>query len=325
MSGFWKIIAGTGNQYIADFQEKKCIAIGWTEMGDLSGVRDSKDMERMYGETYPQLSAGKHAAGLGNLRRFLFDMKKGDVVISYDPGTREYIWGEITGDYAYDPKRIPDLPNARSVKWTAKVSRDDLSDSTRNRLTVLLTIIQPSRDIYEEFQAIISGKKAPPPETPAVDLFRDQEEKAHELIKDKINRLDWQEMQDLFAAILRAMGYKTRVSPAGPDKGKDVVASRDGLNLEVPRIKAEVKHRKQVMGAPDVRSFIGGLRPGDTGIYVSTGGFTKEAEYVADQSNIPCTLVDLDRLAEILVQHYDRLDSEGQALIPLGRIYWPTN
>jgi len=130
-------------------------------------------------------------------------------------------------------------------------------------------------------------------------------------------------MQALVAAILRAMGYKTRVSPAGPDKGKDVVASPDGLGLEEPRIKVEVKHRKAQMGAQDVRSFLGGLRPGNRGLYVSTGGFSREAEYEAERSNIPLTLVDLDTLADLLVQHYDHLDSEGRAMVPLTRIFWP--
>jgi len=33
-----------------------------------------------------------------------------------------------------------------------------------------------------------------------------------EFIKDKVNELDWEEMQELVAGLLRAMGYKTRIS-----------------------------------------------------------------------------------------------------------------
>jgi restriction system protein len=43
-------------------------------------------------------------------------------------------------------------------------------------------------------------------------------------------------MQDLVAGLLRALGYKKRVSPAGPDRGKDIVASPDGFGFESPRI-----------------------------------------------------------------------------------------
>lgn len=132
-------------------------------------------------------------------------------------------------------------------------------------------------------------------------------------------------MQELVAAILRGMGYKTRVSPAGPDRGKDIVASPDGLGLEEPRIKVEVKHRKGTIGAADVRAFLGGLRHGDKGLYVSSGGFTREAEYEAERANIPLTLIDLDTLASLLTQHYDTMDMVGRSILPLTRLLWPTD
>jgi restriction system protein len=99
-------------------------------------------------------------------------------------------------------------------------------------------------------------------------------------------------MQELVAGVLRAMGYKTRVSPAGPDRGRDIIASPDGFGFQPPRIVVEVKHRKGTMGAPEVRSFVGGLRQNDNGLYVSTGGFTREARYEADRTNQNLTLMD---------------------------------
>jgi restriction system protein len=120
------------------------------------------------------------------------------------------------------------------------------------------------------------------------------------------------------------MGYRTRISPKGPDRGIDVQASPDGLGLEEPRIKAEVKHRPSTsIGARDIRSFLGGLREGDKALYVSTGGFTKEARYEADRANIPITLLDLDELANLTVTYYENFDVEGRALIPLAKVYWP--
>lgn len=46
----------------------------------------------------------------------------------------------------------------------------------------------------------------------------------------------------------------------GSDRGKDIIASPDGLGLEEPRILTEVKHRQGQMGSQEVRSFWGGLR-----------------------------------------------------------------
>ena len=144
-----------------------------------------------------------------------------------------------------------------------------------------------------------------------------------ELIKDRVNQLDWEDMERLVAGMLKAMGYCARVMPKGPDGGRDVVASPDALGLESPRIVAEVKHRKGAMGAPAVRSFIGGLRAGDRGLYVSTGGFTREARYEADRANVPVRLLDLDAFVRHYVDIYDKADDDTRSILPLTRIWWP--
>lgn len=58
-------------------------------------------------------------------------------------------------------------------------------------------------------------------------------------------------------------------------------------------------------------------------MYVSTGGFSKDAKYEAERSTIPITLIDLDMLVELIIQYYDNFDAEARALIPLVKIYWP--
>lgn len=150
-------------------------------------------------------------------------------------------------------------------------------------------------------------------------------EKADEFIEDRIARLSWDQMQDLVAGILRAMGYRTTVSEAGPDRGFDIFASPDGLGLQEPRIFVEVKHRVASMGAPQIRSFLGARQPGDRCLYVSTGGFTREARYEAERSPIPLRLVAMQDLRWLLVEHYDNLDGETRALVPLRRLYWPAD
>ena len=122
------------------------------------------------------------------------------------------------------------------------------------------------------------------------------------------------------------MGYKTRLTSRGSDLGSDIMASPDGLEMVEPIIKTEVKHKtksKDKIGAPDLRNFIGGLRPPTRGIYVSTTGFTKEAQYEAERANFQITLVDLDRLVDLIVEYYEQLDTETKALVPLRKMYWP--
>jgi restriction system protein len=130
-------------------------------------------------------------------------------------------------------------------------------------------------------------------------------------------------MQELVAGLLRAMGYKTRVSPSGSDRGKDIVASPDGLGFEDPRIVVEVKHRTAAMGSQEIRSFLGGRHDNDKGLYVSTGGFSKDARYEAERARIPVTLMDIDDLVKAVLEHYERMDTDTQRLVPLRKLYWP--
>jgi restriction system protein len=78
------------------------------------------------------------------------------------------------------------------------------------------------------------------------------------------------------------------------------------------------------MGGPAVRSFLGGRQTGEKGLYVSTGGFTKDARYEAERANVPLTLLTLDEVVDLLIENYDRLDDSSRILIPLRRFYWPT-
>lgn len=210
------------------------------------------------------------------------------------------------------------------------MNRDFLSASSRNSLGSALTLFSVTPDAWTEIQTVLNQKVKTLPEDTAEEekeelqqIKEDTISKARELIKDKILKLNDREMERLLAVILRSMGYKARVTPVGPDRGVDVLASPDGLGLQEPRIRGEVKHRKVQMGAQDIRGFLGGLREGNRGLYVSTGGFSKEAKYEAERSNIPCTLVDLDELASLVIDNYERFDLEGCTLIPLVKIFWP--
>ena len=109
----------------------------------------------------------------------------------------------------------------------------------------------------------------------------------------------------------------------GSDGGRDIIASPDGLGLESPRIVVEVKHRKGSISAPLLRSFIGGLRNTDSGLYISTGGFTKDALIEADRAILPVKLLDLDQFVHLLVDNYDSADMETRTILPLVQIYWP--
>ena len=206
--------------------------------------------------------------------------------------------------------------------------RDALTTSSKNSLGGIQTIFSISDEVVADLKSASKSETSSQPDETEDDAADDDARAATydngiELIKDRVNQVGWEDMERLVAGLLKAMGYCARVTPKGPDGGHDVVASPDALGLESPRIVAEVKHRKGAMGAPAVRSFIGGLRAGDRGLYVSTGGFTKEARYEADRATIPIRLLDLDSFVRHYVEAYDKADEETRSILPLTRIWWP--
>ena len=216
-----------------------------------------------------------------------------------------------------------DYSDVRNVKWLGDIPRDKLKVETKNTLGAISTLFNINKDAKKDILNVYEGKETSNGDDGGSVLIEELEEKSKEFIKDTVNALDGYQMQDLVAALLRAMGYKTIVSSPGPDRGRDIVASPDGLGLENPVIIVEVKHRNQTMSAPNIRSFKGALKKTNKGIYVSTGGFTSEAKYEAERSEIPIILMDLDRLVTFIIQYYDNFDSEGRSLLPLKKIYWP--
>lgn len=327
--------AGRGGELIDRYREQGHVGLGQggEGLGNLPYTQISKpELLQRLSTRFPNWKPGKVSNAAAQLHRFFHEVAEGDAVVTYDPGLRDYLLGTIAGGLEY--LEGEQLPYVRKVKWRGKVSRDLLSATARNCLGSILTVFRVPDDVAQELEAHVIPLDAPTPLIPApsptpsgvesVLAAEDPSERARELIDDRLNTLDWEELQDLVAGILRAMGYKTRVSPKGADRGVDIFASPDGLGLQEPRIFVEVKHRSSdAMGAPQIRSFLGGRKATDRCLYVSTGGFSKDARYEAERSNIPITLVDLPALRELLLDHYERIDEEARRLIPLAKIYWP--
>lgn len=327
----WMVRSDGGNAL--GLFEQGVVGIHYGIQEDLAGS-SLEQIRQRYTANHPGQSKYKTGGAAGMLDRIVNTMQIGDGVVTYDPGTRHYWIGRISSAYFFAADDT-ELPHRRKVDWfDTTVSRDDLSLDARNSLGSTMALFSVSPEVWQEMIAAQQGAK---PAQPVADLDDDEKielveekksliEKARERLKDRIVSLDDGEMEELLAAVLRAMGFRTRVSAKGPDRGVDVLASPDGLGLQEPRIKCEVKHRKNtVIGAQEVRSFLGALRAGDRGIYLSTGGFTREARYESDRATVPVSLMDLDDLARLIETHYETFDTDGRGLLPLTKLYWPAD
>lgn len=337
----WMVRAGREAMWIDDFIENGHVALGIAHaLAPVPTTISRKELTGLIKAAHPDWKDGKASVAASQFVRFAGELKVGDEVVTYDPGQRRYYLGTIEGDAELADQREGEPWYRRRVRWQQRVKRDVLDRGSLNTLGAIQTLFRLSDEAAANLRAharpldAAEADEAPPAapvtaKAPAVDpefTAAGIAERAATQIEDRVSALDWEDLQQLVAGILRAMGYKTRVSPRGPDRGVDILASPDGLGLQEPRIFVEVKHRKGTpMGATDVRSFMGGMRSGSRCLYVSTGGFTKDAKYEAERSVVPLTLVDLTDLRRLLVEHYERLDEATRQLLPLTKVFWPVD
>lgn len=164
----------------------------------------------------------------------------------------------------------------------------------------------------------------PAEERAATITFEEAEEQAWKEIAAYLENIDPYDLQDLVASLLEAMGYHVNwVSPRGKDAGLDIVAYTDPLGTKPPRIKVQVKRRKDTIGVEELRSFLALINEDDVGIFVTTGGFSKDATDLArHQERRRITLIDQQRLVDLWIEYQDKVALDKRDALPLKPIYF---
>lgn len=164
----------------------------------------------------------------------------------------------------------------------------------------------------------------PTQEREAKVTFEEAEELAWQEISNYLATIDPYDLQELVASLLEAMGYHVSwVSPPGKDGGVDILAWNDPLGTKPPRIKVQVKRRKDNIAIEELRSFLALINEDDVGIFVTTGGFTKDAaELARNQERRKITLLDSQDLVNLWIEYNDKLEKDKRYLLPLKPIYY---
>jgi restriction system protein len=154
--------------------------------------------------------------------------------------------------------------------------------------------------------------------------YEKAEEQAWGEIEQYLKAMNPYEFQELVADLLKAMGYHIAwIAPPGKDGGLDILALTDPLGTRNPKIKVQVKRQESRVSVDGLRSFMAVLGDDDVGLFVCTGGFTKDAQDEArTQDKRKITLIDLDRLFDLWVEHYEKLSNEARRRLPLKQIYF---
>lgn len=325
MKKWWMIRAGDNNELIPIWKEKGIASIGWPKLGDPKKYGTKEEMIDEADNIFAESKPNTRKSWVNQVWRFSREIKKGDRVITYFKEMREYLVGTVTESQFYDESiGNPAYPNNIKVDWEEiSVERDSLSQKAKNSLGSVLTVFRVD-EWGNEIENLVENPFDYPDDTDEIEeneIIEDLVNKALVMVKDKVDKLDPWQMQELVGGLLQAMEYNVRVSPKGPDGGVDVLAYKDAFGFEKPIIKVKVKHRKSSASAPEIQQLLGANPIDANSLFVSTGGFTSQAEAVANHNSV--RLVDLEELVSLVVKWYDEMPNDIRALLPMQKIYVP--
>lgn len=150
--------------------------------------------------------------------------------------------GKVTGDYTF----VADAPRfvqQRDVKWLKHIPRTSFSQGALYEIGSALTLFAVKNYADEFLAALDKGFKKTSAANDEDDTVGATAEDIKESTKDFIlkelsRNLKGYALEEFVADLLRAMGYRTTVSPQGGDSGIDITAYKDELP---PRILVQVK------------------------------------------------------------------------------------
>lgn len=322
----WGIHAGRTGDADNLFLKHSVIALGWGEMGDMSKLTPDRDaFKAKLLEVQPNRKERYYWIAAGQVFRFVHEAKDGDLVIYPSKRDRRIHIGEIAGPYQYETKPEPGFPQHQAVKWLKSFPRTEFTQGALYEIGSAMGFFQV-KNFADEFLAALSGQETKPPakqdETIAFVAEEIEQNTRDFILKMLAQELKGHALAEFVAHLLAAMGYRTRLSPEGPDGGVDIIAHKDELGFEPPIIKVQVKSTEGSIGDPIVSQLYGKVERSEYGMVVTLGTFTNQAAtFARNKSNL--RLIDGEELVGLILQHYEQFDSKYKGLLPLKSVFVP--
>lgn len=295
-------------QYAHNFLKGGYVAIGWLEKEDLSNIKTKDELEDLFKKYYSNKQYSQYYIGqqVGQIARFLFEMKPGDYVITPAKETEYLNWGIVkdTPYYYSDTNDGCPFPHRKKIDWNGeKLQRNQFSVPFQNTIRSSLTVFGISH-INEFFENI--GKK---------DLVSKDEVKSHETttetILKRILQLDAAEFEILVTTLLTSLGFEAQHTGKVGDGGVDATGELDLYGIA--KIKLYVQAKRYQLGstidAKTVKALRQNIPSGSQGALITTTEFQKKALEIAVEPGFPrIGTIDGRQLVDILSEKWDELD-----------------
>ncbi|HAL70455.1 MAG TPA: restriction endonuclease [Verrucomicrobiales bacterium] len=340
----WLIRAGAHGEFESKFLEENRVYVTWLNLANDLHKLENKDALISILETLDP--GGKPKKWLNHASQvwpFAHTMQKGDWVVLPLKTQQSIYIGEITSNYHFEPEGPNPFYHWRSVKWIGEATpRQRFGQDLLHSFGAFLTICRIQRNNAEARVKSMKGsgwgddpgKKGLLVKAKTESAEIDDEELADDLIDLEQQGLDriatiiqakfaGHGLTRLVEGILKAQGYTTYLSPEGADGGADILAGMGALGFGSPQLCVEVKSELKSIDRDTVDKLLGAMSKFNAaqGLFVSWGGFKTNVQKELAQSFFKVRLWTQKDLLDALFAHYDQLDADIKAELPLKRIW----
>lgn len=326
----WLCRAGRFGEHEARFLENNKIYFTFEEIDKpLNSFSGRAAIQQYFLEKVPTLKERAALNFASQAHIFGSRMSVDDWVITPSknlPGILHF--GKIVGEYAFDTEAEDCYRHSRSVEWFSDVPKSVFEQDIQYSLGAAITTCQIKQEARIKkavslFRPAPNSEQAftPPPEN---SPFRDIETESLDAISDFIiQNFKGDGLAHIVAAILRAKGFVTYVSPKGPDHGVDILASAGSLGFSSPKICVQVKSTNDAIDRIVLDQLIGTMANAgaEYGLLVSWSGFRSSVERERAMQFFKVRLWSKREIIEELLACYSSLDDEIKQKIPLKRIW----
>ncbi len=306
------------------FLKSDKIAIGWKEIGNLNDIPANRDdFKAKYMQAFPDAKKGSIPTGVGMLYRFCHEVQVGDYIVYPSKSDRMINIGQVASDYQYVAD-AHEYVQQRDVKWLKHIPRTSFSQGALYEIGSAMSFFAVKNYADEFLTALDKGFKktsAANDEDDTVGATADDiiESTKDFILKELSRNLKGYALEEFVADLLRAMGYRTTVSPQGGDSGIDITAYKDELP---PRILVQVKSQDSDIKETTIQSLKGAMREGDYGLFVTLSNYTKNAQKYLESTPI-IRGINGTELVDLILKYYSDLEDKYKKMIPLKMVYIP--
>lgn len=330
----WLCRAGRYGEYENKFLEENRVYCTWDNLPEsIMQFRTKQELQQYFVENDPDVKVKTAMNWASQVWPFAHEMKKGEIVVLPSKIKPVIHFGRITGDYEFLPQNANPYHHTHQVEWFAcDIPRVNFDQDIRYSFGAFMTICRIRQE--ERIKAVIHAYQQGKKPHPAALLELTDEEEARDIENEAlgvitnliIQKTKGHGLAKIVDAILRAKGFTTYVSPAGPDKGVDILASPGTLGFGSPKICVQVKSTDAPVDRI-VLDQLGGVMKNfhaDYGLLVSWSGFKSSVMNEMAKQFFEIRLWTHKEIIEEFLKYYDQMDDDIKEMIPLKRI-WVVN